>query len=76
MSLERSFSVWSRGFGLGIPIVTLFTFVMAYNKLVDRGITSWDRRLLTNVEHEPVGFIRGLIAIIVIVAIAFLVLFE
>jgi uncharacterized RDD family membrane protein YckC len=54
-ALSRTGGIWIRGEALGIPIVNLFTLVVAYNKLMGNRITSWDREGGTIVEHAPCG---------------------
>lgn len=41
-SLKRSFLVFYRGLGLGIPLISLFTLTKAYGKLTTNVFTSWD----------------------------------
>lgn len=43
VSFRRSFAVWAKGLGIGIPIVSLFTLITAYRTLQAEGQTSWDR---------------------------------
>ncbi|NTV90732.1 MAG: RDD family protein, partial [Clostridiales bacterium] len=43
-ALERSFSVWFGGMGLGIPIFTLILSLRAFIELTERGWTRWDGR--------------------------------
>lgn len=58
----RSFSVWFRGLGIGgIPVVVVFTMIIAYNKLKTDGITSWDREGGFIVSHKNIGWRRILI---------------
>lgn len=54
-ALRRSFSVWLRGLGLGIPVVNFFCLLMAYQKLKIFHITSWDRDDHISLIHSPVG---------------------
>ncbi len=54
-ALSRACSVWVRGIGLGIPIVTIFTQVSAYNRLTKDGITSWDKDGGFRVIHKIIG---------------------
>lgn len=54
-ALSRTTGVWIRGEGLGIPLVSLVTLIVAYNKLMGDRITSWDREGGTVVEHGPCG---------------------
>ena len=42
-ALNRSFMVWIKGLGLGIPLVSLFTMYSSYSELQKNGITSWDK---------------------------------
>ena len=62
-ALRRSFLVWLKGLGIGIPILTAITPIFAYNRLIKRGITSWDRDCHTTVSHQRIGIIRTMIAI-------------
>jgi hypothetical protein len=41
-ALYRCLNVWVKGLGLGIPLVGLFTQIAAYNRLKNKGVTSWD----------------------------------
>lgn len=65
-ALKRSFLVWLRGFGLGIPIIYLITMLHAYGQLKARKITSWDRDEKTKVTHQKLHPIRLGIAFAVI----------
>ena len=42
-ALRRSFAVWLRGLGCGLPLISLFTMVIAWDRLRENGQTSWDR---------------------------------
>jgi len=61
-ALERTFKVWYRGLGFGIPIIYFFTLINAFSKLKNNHITSWDKELNITVTHSKVGIIRILIA--------------
>lgn len=54
-ALRRSFSVWFRGMGMGIPLFNFFCLLIAYNKLKVLQITSWDRDDHIQVTHYPIG---------------------
>ena len=41
IALARSFKVWWRGLGAGIPVVSLITLSHADNDLTHNSITSW-----------------------------------
>jgi hypothetical protein len=53
-ALHRSFSVWFRGFGMGIPVVNFFCLLIAYHRLKVFQITSWDRDAKIQVTHYPI----------------------
>jgi len=54
-AFQRSARVWFFGLGAGLPIVSLITLIVAYNKLTREGITSWDRAGEFSVTHGPIG---------------------
>ncbi len=66
-ALNRSFAVWFRGLGIGIPIISLFTLISAHNRLKNEGITSWDREGNFTVSHGKVGIIRSIAAIFIFI---------
>ena len=57
--LRRAFAVWLKGMGAGIPIVTLFTLISAYNTLKSRGATSWDAQYDWRVSHGAIRLYLG-----------------
>jgi uncharacterized RDD family membrane protein YckC len=63
-ALNRSFSVWWLGMGVGIPIVSFITMIVAAVKLSNTGTTSWDQRNGYQVSHGKIGLIRTLCAIL------------
>jgi len=67
-ALRRSFLVWFRGMGLGIPVVSLITMLHAYSHLRLRKISSWDRDEKTKVIHQPLHPARLGVAIVIILA--------
>lgn len=62
-ALHRTFSVWLRGQGLGVPLIALFTCISSYKRLTTDGITSWDSNGGFTVSHQTVGWWRWLIFI-------------
>ena len=66
-ALSRSFDVWFRGLGIGIPLVTLFTHLAAYNTLTKNGITSWDSSRNLRVVHDTIGSVRVFVAVVFVV---------
>jgi hypothetical protein len=55
---RRSLTVWVRGLGLGIPIVSLITMGNAYSSLKNNHITSWDKQLGWSVTTNELRFTR------------------
>lgn len=60
-ALNRSFQVWMSGLGFGIPLVSLVTMVVGYNRLTSEGRTSWDSALQLSVHHGRISAVRWLI---------------
>ena len=66
-ALKRSFNVWFRGMGLGIPFVMAFCLLIAYHRLRLFQKTSWDRDENIVILHRPIGRWRIITAALVIV---------
>ena len=68
-ALQRSFLVWFRGIGLGIPFISVITIFYAYTRLISEGMTSWDREQQCQITHKKVPtyrfFIAGTILLII-----------
>jgi uncharacterized RDD family membrane protein YckC len=64
-ALSRSIKVWWRGLGIGFPIVSLITLIIAHGRLIDNGMTSWDREGDFLVAHETIGMMRIMLATLV-----------
>lgn len=73
-AFKREFRVLVFGLGLGIPIVTLITLIIAYKKLKDDGLTSWDQAMDLKVVHrrrgakQNVGYVVGALLLASLVA--------
>jgi len=65
-ALARSFDVWWRGLGMGLPLVSLITLLFAFNTLRKHGQTAWDKNGGFTVVHEPLGAGKLLFAILVL----------
>ncbi len=65
-ALQRTFLVWIKGDGLGIPIVALVTRIFAYKRLMRTGTTLWDTSMGTVVTHSEFGPVRTVICAIAI----------
>lgn len=70
VAFKRSFAVWVRGLGIGIPIVAIVTLIVAYRTLKREKQTSWDRDFQCITAHSELSALRW----ISIVAVWLLVL--
>lgn len=71
-ALNRSFSVWLRGLGIGFPIVSLITLIVAHEKLTKKGVTTWDWEGGFVVSHKKIGTIRTMVAILFFIGFYYL----
>ena len=67
-SLKRALFVWIYGEGFGIPYLSLVINIIAYFRLNKDGITKWDEKLNIEVKHTRIGWVKGIIAFIILVA--------
>lgn len=74
-ALKRSFSVWLRGLGMMIPIISFFCLLVAYQRLKIAQHTSWDRDDGITVTNGSVPKWRFIASTLFIVAV-FLVYFS
>jgi len=58
LALRRSFAVWFRGIGMGLPVINVITMAIGFSSLKRQGISSWDRDEKTVVFHHFVKPIR------------------
>ena len=72
-TLNRSFSVWWRGMGIGFPIVTLITLIVAHGKLTKEGVTTWDREGGFVVSHKKIGALRVIVTILFFIGFILLI---
>lgn len=54
-ALRREVSVFAYGLGLGLPLVSIVTLILAYRRLKSRGATRWDAGQGILVLHRPEG---------------------
>jgi len=66
-ALTRGFSVWLKGLGAGIPLISLITVLTAYTKLKKERITTWDSDGSFVVSHKNIGFIKIIIIILIFI---------
>ena len=72
MALSRCFRVWWRGMGAGIPVISLFTLLGAYDRLSKGSVASWDSDGGFVVSHEKIGALRVVVAAICFVVFVIL----
>ncbi|HNC85175.1 MAG TPA: RDD family protein [Nitrospira sp.] len=63
-ALSRSFKVWWRGLGIGFPLASLITLIVAHGNLTKNSVTTWDRDDGFTVVHERIGVLRVIVAIV------------
>jgi uncharacterized RDD family membrane protein YckC len=69
-ALEREVDLWIRGLGMGIPLVSLVTQIVAYQTLVKQGHSSWDppdKRSVRYLNHTWLTRLRAAIAVVLLV---------
>lgn len=66
-AFRRSYKVWWRALGLNVPLVSLVTTFVAYDKLVRNGATSWDVDEGFKITHERIGWLRISCALVLFV---------
>jgi hypothetical protein len=68
IALRRSFHVWFRGLGMGIPFINVICMLVAFQRLKAFRITTWDRDEHIHVFYRKAGKWRIVLAIIITVA--------
>jgi uncharacterized RDD family membrane protein YckC len=71
IALKRSLAVWFRGLALGIPLLNIITFTVAYRTLLKEGQTSWDHDFGCLISHQHISVPRW-----IIIAVAWLLLLS
>ncbi|EFK97538.1 RDD domain containing protein [sediment metagenome] len=67
-SLKRNLTLWFKGLGFTIPIISLIALIMSYNGYVEQGTTPWDEDNRAVVLFEPISNIRLAIGIIMVIS--------
>ena len=68
VALSRSFNVWIRGVGFGLPLVVLITQLVAHNKLTSKGVTTWDGEGNFKIVHKKLNAFKVLLIILIYAA--------
>ncbi|TYT27020.1 RDD family protein [Luteimonas viscosa] len=74
LALRREATIYVRGLGLGLPLVTLYTMATSFGDLSNNGITRWDRSLGLEVHHAPATWfwwVRAIFGGAIVVALMF-----
>jgi len=79
LSLARSFrreaTIWVKGFGFGVPFVSLITLIMSKVRLSEDGRTAWDEAMDCRVRHaapSALGYVKKTLGVaLVILALAY-----
>ena len=73
-ALGRGFTLWFRGLGLGLPIISFITLAVAYSNYTQDGQTTWDKDFNVVVSYKIISPIRFIIGVTVFISI-FVLLF-
>jgi len=65
-ALNRSFSVWLKGLGAGVPIISLITLLISRSKLKRDAITAWDEEGGFVVTHGKIGALRSVVIVLLL----------
>jgi uncharacterized RDD family membrane protein YckC len=57
-ALKREVLVWFRGWGMGVPFVSLYTLIASYRHLSDAGTSVWDEGEDWVVLHRPMNALQ------------------
>ncbi len=68
-ALNRSFSVWLKGMGAGVPILSLITLASSRSKLKRDAITAWDEEGGFVVTHEKIGLLRSAVVAVLLLGL-------
>lgn len=75
-AFKRELGVYLVGFGLGIPIVSVFTQIAAYDHLKKQGASSWDQDRGNVVTHSNPSTIGIVAAVAILLLGAVLIVFS
>jgi uncharacterized RDD family membrane protein YckC len=74
-ALSRSFKVWWRGLGIGFPIISLVTLIIARGDLKEMGVSTWDKDTGFHVVHNRIGALRTVVAVLFVLVFIALSIF-
>ncbi|TKR29493.1 RDD family protein [Luteimonas gilva] len=74
LSLARSFrreaTIWIKGFGFGVPFVSLITLIMSKVRLSEDGKTAWDEAMDCRVHHAAasvLGYVKKTMGVALVI---------
>jgi len=73
IALSRSLKVWWRGLGIGFPIASLITLIVAHRNMHKNSVTSWDQEDGFTVVHHRIGPLRVVVAVVFFLSFLLLV---
>lgn len=65
-ALSRTFQIWIRGEGLGVPLISWIANYTAYKRLGETGVTSWDTDGGFTVSHRSIEVWKIALVILII----------
>jgi hypothetical protein len=71
-ALNRSFGVWLKGMGAGIPLISFIALLSSRSTLKRDGVTTWDQEGGFVVTHGTIGVLRSAVIVTLLVGYAFL----
>jgi uncharacterized RDD family membrane protein YckC len=71
--LNRSFSIWAKGLGIGIPLISMIALIISYSQLTKHKITTWDKYGNYVVTHRKINALRIIICILILVGLYFII---
>lgn len=66
-TMKRGFLVWLIGFGAGIPLISIFTMIAAWDRLTNKGTTIWDEKCRIKVIHDRLSIFRVILFITIFI---------
>lgn len=73
-AIERGVNRWARAEGLGLPIVSLVAYALAYGQLKKQGFTNYDRSLSVSVRHTVWSAGRAIMVFVATIVIFLIVI--
>jgi len=72
-TMKRGFLVWLIGLGAGIPLISIFTMIVAWSRLTSKGTTIWDEKCRIKVIHNRLSIFRVILFITIFIFCSFVI---